>query len=30
MNEFDFLEEQGVSEALIKGAREYREEYEVS
>ena len=30
MGEFDFLEEQGVSEALIKGAREYREEYEVS
>ena len=30
MSEFDFLEEQGVSAALIKAAEEFRQEYGVS
>ena len=30
MSEFDFLEEQGVSAALIKAADEFRQEYGVS
>ena len=30
MNEFDFLEEQGVAEGLIQAAADYRKEYGVS